>query len=269
MEVVANRIVWALVFLIALLLLTRSMRSALAASRSGRTVAALGLAAVVLAVNWGTYVYAVESDQVVEASLGYFINPLVSVALGVLLLRERLRRGQWAAVGVALAAVVVLTVSYGHPPWISLILAFSFGFYGLIKKQVAVPAMTSLAIETAVLLPVALLALAWFASHGQSSLLSGDTQTFLLLAMLGPVTAVPLLAFAGSARRIPLSTLGLIQYVTPVVQFLIAVLVFQEPMSTSRWLGFVLVWASLAVMTFDGLRHARNRADDLEVVDLD
>ena len=232
-------------------------------------MAILGVAALFLAVNWGTYVYAVESNQVVQGSLGYFINPLVSVGLGVVVLRERLRPGQWTAVGIAVAAVLVLTVSYGQPPWLSLVLAFTFGIYGLIKKQVQLPATTSLTIETAVLMPLALVVLAVGAAHGTSALASGDPHVWLLMVLLGPVTAVPLLAFAGSARRIPLSTVGLLQYLTPVVQFVIAIAVFHEPMSPSRWIGFLLVWTSLAVMTVDGLRHARNRADDLEVVDLD
>lgn len=266
---VANRIIWALLFLIVLLLATRSLRATVTSARSLRTVAILGVAALFLAVNWGTYVYAVESNQVVQGSLGYFINPLVSVGLGVLVLRERLRPGQWTAVGIAVAAVLVLTVSYGHPPWLSLVLAFTFGIYGLIKKQVSLPAATSLTIETAVLTPVALIVIAIGAAHGTSALASGEPHVWLLMVLLGPVTAVPLLAFSGAARRIPLSTVGLLQYLTPVVQFLIAIAVFHEPMSPSRWVGFLLVWTSLIVMTVDGLRHARNRADDLEVVDLD
>jgi chloramphenicol-sensitive protein RarD len=206
---------------------------------------------------------------VVEASLGYFINPLVSVVVGVVIQRERLRRGQWIAVGIAILAVGVLTFSYGRLPWISLILAFSFGIYGLIKKQVGVGSVESLTIETAALAPIALAVMAWFATNDDSAMTSGETSTVLLLILLGPVTAIPLLAFGGAATRIPLSTLGLLQYFTPVFQFILGVAVFGEQMTTARWLGFLLVWASLVVMTVDGLRHARNRADDLEVVEPD
>jgi chloramphenicol-sensitive protein RarD len=235
-------------------------------------VTRLAIAGLVLAVNWGVYIYAVDSDQVVEASLGYFINPLVSVALGVLVLSERLRTGQWAAVAIAVVAVLVLTASYGHPPWIALILAFSFGTYGLLKKQVGAGAVESLAVETAVLAPVALVILAIGVAHGQSALASGDWGTVALLVLLGPVTAIPLMAFGGAATRIPLSTLGLMQYMTPIVQFILAVVVFGEVMSTAKWIGFGLVWMSLVVMTADGLRHARHGrtvVDDLEVMEPD
>lgn len=272
MEVVANRVIWSLVFLAILTTATRGWASTLSAARSRRTVGTLAVAAAFLALNWGVYVYAVESNQVVEASLGYFINPLVSVALGVLFLHERLRRGQWLAVAIAVLAVAVLTVSYGRLPWISLILAVSFGTYGLLKKQVGIGAVESLTIETAALAPLALVFMAVYAANGQSALFSGDTRSVILLILLGPVTALPLLAFGGAATRIPLSTLGLMQYFTPVFQFLIGVFVFGEAMSTSRWIGFLLVWISLVVMSVDGLRHARDgrsTTSELEVMEPD
>ena len=270
---VANRVVWSLVFLIILTSVTRTWSKTLAASRSRRNVTTLAIAAGFLALNWGVYVYAVASNQVVEASLGYFINPLVSVGLGVLILRERLRFGQWLAVGIAVLAVAVLTVSYGRLPWISLILAFSFGIYGLLKKQVGVGAVESLTIETAALAPLAVIVMIVMAARGESALTSGDgASTVVLLVLLGPVTAIPLLAFGGAATRIPLSTLGLMQYFTPVFQFLIGVFVFDESMSPTRWLGFLLVWISLMVMSVDGLRHARDGrlpSDALEVIEPD
>ncbi len=207
-----------------------------------------------------------------EASLGYFINPLVSVGLGIVFLRERLRTGQWVAVAVAVVAVVVLSVSYGRLPWISLVLAFTFGTYGLLKKQVGVGSVPSLTIETAALTPLALALMIVLTAQGSSALSQGGGDTAVLLVLLGPVTAVPLLAFGGAATRIPLSTLGLMQYLTPVLQFLLGVLVFDEAMSTMRWIGFLLVWASLVIMSIDGLRHARsgrNAADDLEVIEPD
>lgn len=267
-EVVANRVVWSLVFLAILATVTRIWARMGPVLRAPRSVGMLALAAAFLALNWGVYVWAVESGQVVEASLGYFINPLVSVGLGVVLLRERLRTGQWVAVGIAVLAVAVLTVSYGRLPWISLVLAFSFGIYGLIKKQVGVGSAESLTVETATLAPLALLVMAWFAADGSSAMMSGDFSNVVLLVLLGPVTALPLLAFGGAATRIPLSTLGLLQYFTPVFQFLIGVFVFGEAMSATRWAGFLLIWLSLVVMTVDGIRH-RTRVTDLEVVEPD
>ncbi len=265
----ANRVVWSLAFLLVLIVMTRTWAKVLRAARSTRNVLLLGLAAVFLSLNWGTYVWSVITNQVVEASLGYFINPLVSVALGVVLLRERLRVGQWVAVGVAVLAVGVLTVSYGRPPWISIVLAVSFGIYGLIKKQVGVGSVESLTIETAVLSPVALVVMVIIAQRGESGLTSGDPGLTFLLILLGVVTALPLLAFGGAANRIPLSTLGLLQYLTPVIQFLLAIAVFHEAMNLSRWIGFLLVWVSLVIMSVDGLRSSRSRTTALEVIEPD
>lgn len=269
-EVVANRIVWSLVFVSILTLVTRSWAKTIATATSRKNVLLLGISGGLLALNWGVYVYAIASDQVLEASLGYFINPLVSVGLGVVLLRERLRVGQWIAVAVAVVAVGVLTFSYGRLPWISLLLAGTFALYGLIKKRVGVGAVESLTIETAVVAPVALVVMVAMAATGSAAMTSDGPSTILLLVLLGPVTALPLLAFGGAATRIPLSTLGLMQYLTPVLQFILAVLVFGETMSQTRWVGFILVWLSLAIMSVDGLRNARtsrNAADDLEVTE--
>lgn len=266
---VANRVVWSLVFLVILTSATRSWTATLRAARSGRTVGLLAVAAAFLALNWGVYVWAVISNQVVEASLGYFINPLVSVALGVVVLRERLRAAQWAAVAIAVAAVGVLTFSYGRPPWISIVLAVSFGIYGLLKKQVGIGSVPSLTIETAVLAPVALMVMGIFIAQGDSGFTDGVPLDTVLLILLGLVTALPLLAFGGAATRIPLSTLGLLQYITPVLQFLIGVVIFAEPMSTSRWAGFALVWLALVILSVDGLRRSRSRGSALEVVEPD
>jgi len=268
-EVVANRVVWSLVFLAILTTFTRSWVRTWRATRVGRNVRLLSVAAAFLALNWGVYVYSVLTDQVVEASLGYFINPLVSVAMGVFVLRERLRRGQWVAVGIAIVAVAVLTLSYGRLPWISLVLAGSFATYGLLKKQVGIGSVESLTIETATLAPIAVVVMIWFAARGESGLTSGDPWTAVLLVLLGLVTALPLLAFGGAATRIPLSTLGLLQYITPVLQFLIGVVIFGELMTTGRWIGFLLVWISLAVMSVDGLRASRSRLTRLEVIEPD
>lgn len=227
-----------------------------------RTLAFLAAGSVVLAVNWTTYVYAVEANLVVEASLGYFINPLVSVALAVLVLGERLRRAQWAAVAIGLVAVIVLTIAMGHPPWISLILALSFGSYGLFKKQANVGAVESLAIETAVLLPVAGVVLAVFWASAAMQFARTDLPISLLLVLLGPITALPLLAFGASATRIPLSSLGLLQYGTPVLQFLLGLFVFHEDMSVGRWIGFILVWIALVIFSVDTVRGASTAAAD-------
>ena len=270
LDLVANRIIWATGFLLLLTTITRTWKRTISTARSARNLAMLSVAAVLLGVNWSVYMYAIESNQLVEASLGYFINPLFSVALGVVVLRERLRIGQWIAVGVAALAVLVLTVSYGRPPWISLLLAGTFAVYGLVKKQLGVGAVQSLTIETAILAPVAVLALVGFSVATTSSVIDHSPLTLLLLIGLGPVTALPLLAFTGAATRIPLSTLGLMQYLCPVMLFLLGVFVFGEQMSTSRWIGFLLVWISLSIMTIDGLRNARtnrNAADDLELTE--
>ena len=226
-----------------------------------RALGRLALAALFIAVNWGVYIYGVNSHHVVETSLGYFINPLLTVALGVLVLRERLRRMQWAALGLGLLAVLVITVDYGRPPWIALVLACSFGTYGLIKKQVGVPAAQGLVVESGTLVLPALIVIAVLESNGSGTWTGhgADHQTWLALA--GVVTAVPLLFFAGAASRLPLSTLGILQYLTPTLQLLIGVYVQHEPMPASRLIGFVLVWTALIMLSTDGWRHrSRPRA---------
>jgi chloramphenicol-sensitive protein RarD len=268
-EIIAHRVIWSLVFLAIVITVSRTW-GALIQVVTWRRVGLLGLAAVFLAVNWGVYVYAVISDQVLEASLGYFINPLVSVALGVLVLRERLASGQWYAVGIAILAVVVLTVSYGQPPWISLTLATTFGLYGLLKKFVGIGAVASLTIETAALAPFALALLVTWEISGQAAFVLQGTDLTVLLILLGPVTAIPLLAFGAAATRIPLSTLGVLQYLTPILQFLLGLFVFREEMTAGRWVGFILVWIALALFTIVALREERRgrvatRLEALEV----
>ncbi len=260
-EIVLHRIVWSLLACAVMVTVVRGWSTVRAMTR--RQVLLLAAAAVVLSVNWGVFIWAVNTEQVVETSLGYFINPLVSVLLGVLLLGERLRRVQWAAVGVAAGAVVVLTYDYGRPPWIAIALAASFGSYGLIKNRVGrgVGALPGLTVETAVLAPFAVAGLAWLAARGQSTFTAEGPGLTVLLMASGVLTALPLLLFAGAARRVPLSTVGLLQYITPVMQLLIGVLLFGEPMPPLRLVGFALVWVALAVFTVDGLRSAgRSRA---------
>ena len=257
-EIVAHRVIWSLVFLAIVLTVTRGWR-ATKVSLNPRVLWLLAAGAVVLSINWGTYVYAVQENLVVEASLGYFINPLVSVALGVLFLGERLRPAQWSAVGVALVAVAVLTVTLGHPPWISLALAFSFGSYALFKKQAGIGALGSLTVETTVLLPVALAIVVAAQLAGTATLGHTDWSMTMLLILLGPVTATPLVAFGAAATRLPLSVIGIMEYVTPVLQFILGLVVFHEAMSTGRWLGFVLVWIALVIFTVDTVRASRQR----------
>lgn len=255
-EVVLHRIVWSLLVCVLLVLVTRGGASLRRLTR--RQVAGLGLAALVLSVNWGVFVYGVNSGQVVETSLGYFINPIVSVVLGVTLLHERLHRAQWVAVGLAAVAVVVLSVDYGRPPWLAFSLALSFGAYGLIKNRVGrgVGAVPGLTVETAVLAPLAVVGLVLLQVQGSSTFTLERPGLAVLLALSGALTALPLLLFAGAARRVPLSTIGLLQYVTPVMQLLIGVLVFSEPLPPVRLAGFALVWLALAVLSIDGLRRS-------------
>jgi chloramphenicol-sensitive protein RarD len=214
----------------------------------------------VITVNWGVYIWAVNSEHVVEASLGYFINPLVTIAMGVLLLKERLRPVQWAAVGVGFSAVLVLTIGYGRPPWISLTLAFSFATYGLVKKKVNLGGIESLAAETAIQFLPALAYLLWLGSSGGATFGTEGAGHATLLAATGVVTALPLVCFGAAAIRVPLSTLGLLQYLAPVFQFLLGILYFHEAMPPERWAGFALVWLALSLLTFDALRTARRAA---------
>lgn len=222
----------------------------------------LVLAGVLISINWGTYILAVNTGRVVEASLGYFINPLVSVLLGVVVLRERLRRGQWVAVVIAAAAVLALTVDYGRPPVVALVLACSFGTYGLIKKTIPLDPRTSLTAEGLVAAPFAIAFLVYLQLTGVSTFVSEGAGHVALLVSAGLVTAVPLLLFAGSAQRVPLVMIGILQYLTPVMQFLFGILVRHEDMPASRWFGFALIWAALVVFTVETVRHTRRRAPD-------
>jgi len=264
-EVLAHRIVWSLVVVLAILWLVGRRRGDAsrpvlrAVLRDRWRLVLLIAAAVFISVNWGTYIWAVGNRHVVETSLGYFINPLFTVLAGVLVLGERLRPAQWAAVGLGAVAVLVLTIGHGRPPWIALTLACSFGTYGLIKKYVATGAVESLAVETTVLLAPALAYLVVLEASGAGTFFDHGAGHAALLATGGVVTAVPLLAFGAAANRIPLSVLGLLQYLAPVLQFAAGVLVFGEQMPAVRWFGFALVWVALAILTWDGLRAVARR----------
>ena len=258
LEIVAHRVVWSLVFVALLLTVLRGWSQVRAIVVDRRALLVLAVAALLIAVNWLVYVYAVNSGHVVEASLGYFINPLVSVVLGVAVFRERLRRLQWVAVGIAVLAVVVLTVDYGRPPWIALTLALSFGLYGLMKKVVRVDAAPGLFVETAAVFVPALVVLGVLQASGGAAFGHASVGNSFLLASTGLATAVPLLLFAAAASRVPLSTIGLLQYVTPLMQLSIGVFVYDEPMPPARLAGFAIVWLALAVFTVDTLRQARS-----------
>lgn len=248
--------VWSFAFLLVINAFLRTwpqVRAALADTRARRLLLA---AAALVSVNWGTYIWAVNHGYVVEASLGYFINPLVSVALGVFVLGESLRRVQWIAVGIAAVAVAVLTASYGRPPWIALILAFSFGLYGLVRKQAGVQAVPALTIETGFQAPFALVYFGFLAASGGMAF--GDSAgNSAMLMTAGVATTVPLLLFGAAAIRLPLVVLGVLQYLAPVIQFVIGVTYFGEHMPPARWAGFCLVWLALAVFTVDVVRNAR------------
>ncbi|NUS36659.1 MAG: EamA family transporter RarD [Pseudarthrobacter sp.] len=261
-EIVANRVVWSLLFCALLITVTRSWRILAAALRDRQVFGSLALAAFLIAVNWLTYTYGVTTGQAVETSLGYYINPLVSVLLGVFVLKERLRPLQWAAVGIGFVAVGVLTCSYGQLPWIALTLAVSFGLYGFVKKRVGpkVDAVTSLSVETMVLAPLAAVAMVVLGASGNSTLTSQGAGHFWLLVASGVITAVPLVFFGASARRLPMTTIGLLQYFAPVLQFLVALLVFGETMTPERWLGFGVVWLALLLLTLDMLGTARRNS---------
>jgi chloramphenicol-sensitive protein RarD len=256
-EILAHRIAWSLVFLLGLLALTSGFGWLRRLSR--RAAGLLALAAVLVSVNWGVYIYGVNSEHVVETSLGYFINPLLTVVLAMVFLHERLRRWQGFAVAVAAAGVLVLTVDYGRVPWIALTLALSFGLYGLVKKRAGVDGTPSLAVETAVIVLPAAAYLVWLGGTGRGTFTSeGPGHTALLLGA-GVVTALPLMLFGAAAVRIRLSTLGLLQYLTPTIQFLIGVLFYGEPMPLSRLAGFALVWIALVIFMLDALGASRAR----------
>jgi chloramphenicol-sensitive protein RarD len=255
LELLAQRVVWSLVVAI-VLLLTTVPRGWWGRIRSTRNLLMLGLAAAVISVNWGLYIWGVNHGHVVETALGYYINPILSILMGVLLLKERLGRLQWVAVALAALAVVVLTVDYGHPPWIALTLAVSFATYGLLKKKVNGGAVETLTIESAFLLLPALAYLLYLESVGQLTFGHLGAGHTLLLMATGLVTAIPLLFFAAASTRVPLSTLGLVQYVAPTAQFLLGVWYFHEVMSPARWIGFTCVWVALLLLTGAGIARS-------------
>lgn len=252
LEMLAHRMAWSLLFVAVVLVVRRHWRWIAAVVRDRRLVVRFTASAVLLSANWGIYIWSVNAGHIVEVSLGYFINPLVNVLFGYAFLGERLRRLQWCAVAVAAAAVLWLTWQNGAPPWISLALALTFGGYGLMRKTAQLGALEGLALETLLLFPVAVLYLAAIGWSGASTFAAAPLPMQLLLAAAGPVTAVPLLLFAAAARRIPLSMLGLIQYVTPTLQLLVGVLIYREPFGQVQLIGYGAIWLALALYSLEG-----------------
>lgn len=260
-EILALRIVLSLIFCLLILAIMRRLPRTTALLRDRNILKLSALAAVLILINWSVYVYASLNQFIVEAALGYFINPLVTVALGVIVLKEKLRPLQWGALSLAVAAVVVLAVGYGSVPVISLTLAFSFGFYGFVKNRMGpvVKALDSLTLETLWLTPIALGLLVWvYLTSGLTLGTLGPWHTALLL-MAGAVTSIPLLFFGAAARRLPLSVIGLMQYLAPIMQFTFGVAIMGEPMPLERWIGFSLVWVALVILSVDALSSRRNR----------
>lgn len=253
LQIVAHRTLWSLVFVAVVLLVTRNL--AWLRTVSAATWRRFALSALLIAINWLTYVWAVGHGHVVDAALGYFINPLVNVALGLAVLQERPRPVQWLAVGLAAFGVLWLTVAAGRLPWVALVLAVSFGFYGLMRKTAALGAIEGLTLETLILAPLAAVGLAFW---WQTGALSDQTPVdWAWLVGTGPVTAGSLLLFAAGARRLPLATLGLVQYVSPSLQFLLGVFLFKEPMDAGRLVAFGFIWSALAVYSAEGLWQTR------------
>ena len=258
-EILGHRVLWSCLLMLVLVqvLHRRDQLRAVWADRRVRLL--LTLAAAVVSINWTTYIWGVNHGKVVETSLGYFINPLVTVLIGVVVLHERMRPMQWVALGIASSAVVVLTLDYGRPPWIALVLACSFGTYGLCKKTADVGAVESLTYETAVISPFAAAYLLWLATTGGSGFATHGAGHTLLFITTGVITVVPLICFSAAATRVPLVTLGLLQYLAPVLQFVLGVVYFHEDMPPGRWLGFTLVWIALVIFTVEAINHRRRQ----------
>ena len=262
-EVVAHRMVWALLFLLCVLLLLKRWSWLRDLTRQPKVLLSFGVSALLLSVNWSVYVWAVQNAHVIDASLGYFILPLVNVAFGYIFLKERPRRVQWLALALAATGVLWLTLQAGRLPWIALLLAATFGIYGLLRKLAPLGALEGLTLETLLLSPFALGMLAWWAWHGQGALVQADAQTMAWLLLAGPLTAIPLLLFAAGARRIPMATLGILQYISPSLQLLVGVWLYEEVLAPVRAIGFCLIWVALVVYSVDswwsGRRSAQRR----------
>lgn len=259
LQILAHRMAWSLLFVALLLAVLKRWSWMRLLREQPALLARFALSAVLLSSNWGIYIWAVNSNHVVDASLGYYINPLVNVALGSVLLHERLRGLQWVALAIAAAGVTVMAIEVGHVPWISLSLALTFGSYALLRKTAPLGALEGLAVETAVLFPLAVAYLFWLSTQGMNAFASADLSTRWLLVAAGPVTTIPLLLFAAGARRMSMTLLGVLQYITPTLQLALGVWLYHEPFAAAKMIGFGLVWVGLAVFLLDGLRAAWGR----------
>jgi len=261
-EIVGHRAVWSLVFCVIALTLTKAIKPAIATMKRPRVFIKLFAATALISINWIVYIWATNNGHVVEASLGYYINPIIIIAIGVLLLKEKMRKLQWASVSIAAFGVLVLTIDYGRLPWIALALALSWGTYGFIKKQLGLGALEGLGIETAISAPFYLAYLAWIGSQGDGHFTYQPGLTLLLIGS-GVVTAVPLLLFNGAGNRLPYTIIGLLQFITPTLQFSIGVWVRHEEMSQARWAGFLIIWTALVVLATDLVRSSRTIDDSV------
>jgi chloramphenicol-sensitive protein RarD len=259
LEVLANRVVWSAIFLMLVVLAQRRVRELLASIRSRKIAFWSFVSATLLANNWFIYIWAVAEERVVDASLGYFITPLVSVSLGVLFFGEALRRGQRLAVATASAGVLWLTLQFGQLPWVGLSLALSFGSYAALRKRSVLDALDGLILEQVLMLPLAVAYLVWLALNGQNSLLNLSSSQTLLLVLSGPLSSVPLLLFAAGARRIPLSIVGVLQYISPTLQLLLGVIVWHEPFGGTRLFGYALIWLALCIYSLEGVWASKRR----------
>ena len=257
LEIVSHRAVWTLVFCFIILALTKTLKSTLSLLKRPKIVAGLFLGSILISINWIIYIYAANNEHVVEASLGYYINPIVVIATGVIVLKEKMRPLQWLAVGIATLGVAVLTIDYGRLPWIALGLALSWGSYGLVKKQLGLGALEGLSIETLLSSGFYLAFLIWLGNQGEGHFTYSLTLTLLLIGG-GAVTAIPLLLFNGSTNRLPLTLIGLLQYITPTIQFCIGVWYYNEDMSTARWVGFLIIWVALMSLAIDLVKSSRS-----------
>lgn len=256
LEIVSHRAVWTLVFCFIILALTKTLKSTLSLLKHPKIIAGLFLSSILISINWIIYIYAANNEHVIEASLGYYINPIVVIATGVIVLKEKMRPLQWLAVGIATLGVAVLTIDYGRLPWIALGLALSWGSYGLVKKQLGLGALEGLSIETLLSSGFYLGYLIWLGNSGEGHFTYSLTLTLLLIGG-GAVTAIPLLLFNGSTNRLPLTLVGLLQYITPTIQFCIGVWYYHEDMPTARWVGFFIIWVALMSLAIDLIKSGR------------
>ena len=256
LEIVSHRAVWTLVFCVIILAITKALKNTLGTIRRPKVAAKLFLTSVLISINWLVYIWATNNGHVVEASLGYYINPLAMITFGVIVLKEKMRKLQWVAISIAIVGVLVLTIDYGRLPWIALLIALSWGSYGIIKKQLGLGALDGLAIETLIAALPYLLYLIYLGNKG-SGQFGHTTGLTLLLISAGAVTAIPLLLFNGATTRLPLTTIGLLQYITPTLTFCIGVWIRHEDMPPARWAGFLIIWVALSVLALDLLKSSR------------